>query len=87
VALIGGDYFQIIVIDAAIGTEISNIKDDGYFTRLGGCIAIDQLSNTIFLAGTLPSSSLSLMVLDILTAPGNFGPFPTMEPSSNNFEA
>jgi hypothetical protein len=89
VAFIGGiDPFQIIVIDATIGSVVSKVKDNGYFSGLGGGITIDPVSNTIFFAGTTPASyRLSIMQLDILPPSGNPGPFATMQLSSYNFVA
>jgi hypothetical protein len=88
-ALIGGiNPFQIIVIDAKIGSVVSKRKDNGYFSGLGGGITIDPVTNTIFLAGTTPASfKLSLICLDILTNPANLGPYTTMQLSSYNFVA
>jgi hypothetical protein len=89
VALIGGvSPFQILVIDALVGTVLSKIKDNGYLSGLGGTIAIDPVSNYIFLAGTLPGSyRLSIIALDILINPASTGPFATMQLSSNNYVA
>jgi hypothetical protein len=86
-AFIGGiNPFQIIVIDAEIGSVVSKVKDNGYFSGLGGSVTIDPVSNTIFLAGTTPGSfRLSIMLLDILSLPPNLGPYTTIQLSSYNF--
>jgi len=79
VALIGAVApFQIIVINTLDGLVLTKIKDNGYFSAFGGSIAIDQITNYIYLAGTIPISyRLAVIGLDILNNPASFGPYST----------
>jgi hypothetical protein len=73
VALIGAVApFQIFVINTTDGVILAKVKDNGYLSALGGSIVIDQITNYIYLAGTIPTSyRLAVISLDILNNPAN----------------
>ena len=64
--------FQIIVINTLDGIILTKVKDNGYLSGLGGSIVIDQITNYIYLAGTIPASyRLAVIALDILNNPAS----------------
>jgi hypothetical protein len=77
VALIGAVApFQILVINTTDGVILAKVKDNGYLSSLGGSIVIDQITNYVYLAGTIPVTyRMAVIALDILNNPGSLGPY------------
>jgi hypothetical protein len=87
VALIGAVApFQIIVIKTLDGVILTKLKDNGYLSALGGSIVIDQITNFIYLAGTIPASyRLAVIALDVLNNPASIGPYSTLQLNAYNY--
>jgi len=80
VALIGAVApFQIIVINTLDGVILTKVKDNGYLSPFGGSIVIDQITNYIYLAGTIPVTyRMAVIALDLLNNPASVGPYSTL---------
>lgn len=64
--------FQIFIINTTDGVILAKVKDNGYLSALGGSIVIDQITNYIYLAGTIPTFyRLAVIALDILNNPAS----------------
>ncbi len=68
------------------GAILTKVKDNGYLSALGGSIVIDQITNYIYLAGTVPVSyRLAVIALDILNNPASIGPYSTFQLNTYNY--
>ena len=72
--------FQIIVINTLDGVILTKVKDNGYYlSPFGGSIVIDQITNYIYLVGSIPVTyRMAVIALDILNNPASLGPYSTL---------